>query len=399
MEEVAKYFQIARIIARHISYDLNDDELIELKQWKAQSIENTKLYDRILDEQNRIANHDKLKAVDKKIAWNTVSKATLLKSSPIALFKKIMRYAAIFILVLAVTASVYYIMQENKKFIKGKGIAKIIHGSPKAKLTLTNGIVVNLEDENNKFLAEKGGVMIQNKKFSINYNDSTVLNTQEENLIHTISVPRGGEYTVILSDGSKIHINSMSILRYPVKLSGDKRNVELIKGEAFFEVVKNKNKPFIIKTKNAIISVLGTSFNVNTYDESSHSLISLETGSLKVKNVNLPNDVVILKPGQQASIDKNVIDYINVKEVDVSIYSSWHTGTFAFKDERLDVIMQTLAHWYNIEVFFEYESLKSLQFSGNLNKYSNIEPIIEIIQLTKKVKIEMDKNYILITKK
>jgi ferric-dicitrate binding protein FerR (iron transport regulator) len=399
MQEATKYLEYARLIARYISGDLSDKELTKLENWKFGSRENAKLFDRILDEQNRIANQVKMQAVDTGSAWNLINKAISQKPSKRILFQKALRYAAVFILILTSAASVYYVVQENKKMsIKGMGTAEIIPGSPKAILTLANGLKIDLEDKENFLLEEKGGVLIHNKNFTINYNDSTILNTKEENLIHEITTPRGGEFTVVLSDGSKIHVNSMSTLRYPVKLSGDKRNVELVNGEAFFEVVENKNKPFIIKTKNATLSVLGTSFNVNTYDEVSHSLITLETGILKVNNVNVSGDEVILKPGQQASIDKSVIDYIDVKEVDASIYSSWRKGTFAFKDERLDVIMQTLARWYNIEVFFEYESLKDLEFAGNINKYSSIDPIIEILRLTKKIKIEMDKNYILITK-
>ena len=396
MEETTKYIHYARLIARFISGDLSDNELLELEQWKAQSTQNATLFDRIINDENRTSNHQKLGMVNTKAAWNIVRKET---HSPKRIsLNKLMRYAAIFLLLITSVASVYYIIQENKKLSQNQFANEITPGSPKAKLILADGDELNLEDEKNSILEEKGGILIENRDYTINYNDSSVINTIEENLIHTLEVPKGGEFSLILSDGSKIHLNSMTTLRYPVKLNDDYRVVELVKGEAFFEVAKEANRPFIVKTPNARLKILGTSFNVSSYEDNAQSFITLETGSLEVQNLVDVNDKVVLKPNQQAVIESDGLGLIAVNEVDASIYSSWRNGTFVFKDESLENIMQVLARWYNIEIFFESESMKAIQFSANMDKYSNIEPILELLQLTKKVKIETDRNYVLITK-
>ncbi len=393
MEET-KYIYYARLIARYVEGGLSDDEVNELEKWKSQSAENTALFERIIKNENRLLNFDQLKLVEVKEAWKVVRDEIAGKKTN--LFVRMARYAAVFLLLIIGASSVYYVVTEIQDENKHNNM--IDPGSPKATLILSDGAKFDLEDKQNKLLEDKGGVVVENENFTVNYNNR-LKNSQTiaGGLFHTIDVPRSGEYRLVLSDSSVVYLNSMTTLKYPVNFTGDSREVELIKGEAFFEVTKDKSHPFIVKTPDVRLKVLGTSFNVSAFNDDKNSYITLETGSLEVANMNNSKDIQLLEPNQQAIIESGTNTPMLVSDVDASIYSSWRNGTIVFKNETLEEMMKNLARWYNIEVFFEKESLKHVRFSTNIDKYNEIEPILELLQLTNKVKIKTDNNYVLIS--
>ncbi len=393
MEET-KYIYYARLIARYIEGGLSDEEVNELEKWKSQSAENAALFERIIENENRLLNFDQLKSVEVKEAWKVVRDEIAGKKTN--LFVRMARYAAVFLLLIIGASSVYYVVTEIQDENKHNNM--IDPGSPKATLILSDGAKFDLEDKQNKLLEDKGGVVVENENFTVNYNNR-LKNSQAiaSGLFHTIDVPRSGEYRLVLSDSSVVYLNSMTTLKYPVNFTGDSREVELIKGEAFFEVTKDKSHPFIVKTPDVRLKVLGTSFNVSAFNDDKNSYITLETGSLEVANMNNSKDIQLLEPNQQAIIESGTNTPMLVSDVDASIYSSWRNGTIVFKNETLEEMMKNLARWYNIEVFFEKESLKHVRFSTNIDKYNEIEPILELLQLTNKVKIKTDNNYMLIS--
>ncbi len=398
MESTSTYFYFSRLLARYFSQDsLSEEEFKDLEVWKN---ENPHLFIKILNEQNRDAYKKAISLVDADQAWNKVSHSINSNKFRIDRFKGFMKFAATLLILIGLTATLYYtVFYKEKMSIKGMGTAEIVTGKPQAQLILDDGQSHNLQQTAQKILLEKGELKIKTAHNTINYLDSSIRFTKIKNLYNTIVTPRGGgDYSVVLSDSSKLYVNSMSKVKYPVKFSGDYREVEILEGEAFIEVVENKTMPFIVKTKNARLKVLGTSFNVSAYSSSNELIITLETGLLEVINLKHNNEVKILTPDQQARINNNKPGAMEISEVDAGIYSSWRRGMFEFKNERLDVIMKTLSRWYNIEVFYEFESLKSIRFGGNLNKYSDINSLLDLISMTKKVKIETDKNYILFTK-
>ncbi len=393
MEET-KYIYYARLIARYIEGGLSDEEVNELEKWKSQSAENTALFERIIENENRLLNFDQLKSVEVKEAWKVVRDEIAGKKTN--LFVRMARYAAVFLLLIIGASSVYYVVTEIQDENKHNNM--IDPGSPKATLILSDGAKFDLENKQNKLLEDKGGVVVENENFTVNYNNR-LKNSQTiaGGLFHTIDVPKSGEYRLVLSDSSVVYLNSMTTLKYPVNFTGDSREVELIKGEAFFEVTKDKSHPFIVKTPDVRLKVLGTSFNVSAFNDDKNSYITLETGSLEVANMNNSKDIQLLEPNQQAIIESGTNTPMLVSDVDASIYSSWRNGTIVFKNETLEEMMKNLARWYNIEVFFEKESLKHVRFSTNIDKYNEIEPILELLQLTNKVKIKTDNNYMLIS--
>ena len=213
---------------------------------------------------------------------------------------------------------------------------------------------------------------------------------QEE--YHTLTVGRGGEYRLTLSDGTTVWLNSESSLRYPACFSGERRIVEL-KGEGFFEVQADEAHPFIVKSGDFETEVLGTSFAVMNYAEEPCAKVTLATGKLRVKQgkrqVEIhPNEQVCLEAGE-----------LNVRVVDVRYYTSWIENKFMFDDETLDVIVRKLARWYNLEYRFTNESLKKTRFSGQLLKYDDISKAFKLLEMTTNICFAIEQKTIVISKK
>lgn len=208
--------------------------------------------------------------------------------------------------------------------------------------------------------------------------------TSEKLAYNKVNVPRGGEYQLTLSDGSKVQLNSMSSIRFPVQFAQDCRLVEL-EGEAYFEVSKT-GQSFIVQTKGMKIEVLGTTFNISAYANEEYQT-TLVSGSVKVQTENGSNR--ILKPSEQACITPGS-NQINVRNVDTAFYTSWIHGKINFKDQRLDDIMKTLARWYDMDVVYENEATKELRFGCYVNRYNEITPLVKLLEQTGRVTVTVE---------
>ena len=209
-----------------------------------------------------------------------------------------------------------------------------------------------------------------------------------EPVYNKVEIPRGGEYALVLSDGTKVHLNSMSSLRFPVAFTTGKREVEL-QGEAYFEVSKT-GQPFIVNANGMQVEVLGTTFNISAYPDEEYQT-TLVNGSVKVSAEK--GESLILKPSQQATIALGS-NSIQVRTVDTSFYTSWVKGKINFKDQRLEDIMKTLSRWYDMNVVYENEKLKNIRFGCNLNRYEEITPFVKLLEKTEEVHVKIEGNTI-----
>ena len=198
-----------------------------------------------------------------------------------------------------------------------------------------------------------------------------------ESVIHnTLVVPTGGFYPLELSDGTQVWLNSESELHFPVKFISGKREV-FLKGEALFVVKRDSTKPFIVNINNASIEVLGTTFNVNTYADNQCVYTTLVNGSIKfISNKN--KQEVILEPGTQCVTDTTTGN-TSIQEVDVNNYIAWKEGRFIFDDMSLELIMCQLQRWYDIDVFYQNQTIKKHKFRGVINKDMSIEKVLDMI--------------------
>ena len=265
--------------------------------------------------------------------------------------------AAGIMLLLGIMGYFIYSQEDGNEIIE---IANIGPGSPKAELILPQGQVIELDSSFQEIVFAEHQSKVASVKNTLIYDAGMNVETID---FHTIRVPLGGEFNLQLSDNTRVHLNSGSSLRYPVRFAGDIREVFLT-GEGFFEVTKDEERPFVVKTEEVDVRVLGTSFNVNAYPDEKVVATTLVEGKVRVGYGSKNFD---LDPGMQFVYDRED-KTANVRTVDMELYTSWKDGYYYFKQESLERIMDVLAKWYNLNVFFQNPELKNMEFGGRLKR-------------------------------
>ena len=378
---INQHFYIARLIARDLSDEIGEEEQAELTRWRDESPENERLFQEICKEENIKQNMQKRQTFHAEDGWEGVQRKIQRHRFRHRILN-ICKYAAIFIFPVAIaTVAIYKSGNEPQPLSQVE--EQIVPGGKKAVLILDNGEAIDLKSTSGVELKEKDGTVIQVDSTVLNYQQAPA-RTSEKLAYNKVNVPRGGEYQLMLSDGSKVQLNSMSSIRFPVQFAQDCRLVEL-EGEAYFEVSKT-GQPFIVQTKGMKIEVLGTTFNISAYANEEYQT-TLVSGSVKVQTENGSNR--ILKPSEQACITPGS-NQINVRNVDTAFYTSWIHGKINFKDQRLDDIMKTLARWYDMDVVYENEATKELRFGCYVNRYNEITPLVKLLEQTGRVTVTVE---------
>ncbi|MCX7550058.1 FecR family protein [Xanthomarina sp. F2636L] len=290
--------------------------------------------------------------------------------------KQFLKYAAAAIVV-GILATGYFFKDtfyDNKEEFQSIQIASPIEiGSNKAVLTLEDGKEVALEKTK----------VYETKNLSSD-GETLIYQAAEENLTEItynyLTIPRGGQFFITLSDGTKVWLNSESKIKYPVSFQEKKpRNVELVYGEAYFDVSPSEvhnGASFIVSSKGQEIEVLGTEFNVKAYQDETITYTTLVEGKIALET---NDNKEILKPSQQAIIVEGE-NGIDIKTVEVYGEISWKDGIFSFKGKSLKHLMKVLSRWYDVEVVFENKELENMTFKGVLSKQQSIEEILSAIK-------------------
>lgn len=267
-------------------------------------------------------------------------------------------------------------------------------GTLKAVLMMADGKEVVLEQGQNLniLLNERVRVATSNRGIVYEEHGKGVV-TEEYNKLTT---PIGGEYSLVLSDGTKVFLNADSELKYPVEFSDGKRIVDL-KGEAYFEVHKDSLRPFVVRVNGAEVTVLGTSFNVSTYGDDGQIYTTLVNGAVRVSSVK-NGQAEVLKPGMQSVMDVQS-GQLTVREVDVEPYVAWREGRFVFRAMTLDLIMRQLQRWYDFEVFYQNPELKDYEFRGVIKRDMDLDKVLSVIKVTTNVDFEVKGKVITIIKR
>ncbi|RYC50333.1 FecR family protein [Flagellimonas olearia] len=262
---------------------------------------------------------------------------------------------------------------------------KIVIGSDKAVLTLENGDQVALE----KGKSFQKGTMRSNGE-QIVYGTHERTDEGDDVLYNYLTIPRGGQFYLQLSDGTKVWLNSETKLKYPVTFyQGQTREVELVYGEAYFEVTpstQNKGSDFSVVSNDQTISVLGTEFNVSAYKDDDEIVTTLVGGRIALEKGNSRKT---LRPNQQSRIQKN-LDQIEVIDMDASQAISWVNGVFIFDGESLGEIMKVLSRWYDIDVIFESAQRKDFNFTGILERTKSFDDILTLIGVASQGEVKFE---------
>ena len=243
----------------------------------------------------------------------------------------------------------------------------------RAFLQLSSGERIVLEKSGQRDLHETAGnIRIDSGKVVYS---ASVASQPEPMLYNTLSVPNGGEYRLLLADGTAVHLNAGSELRYPVAFAAAERKVHL-KGEAWFEVAKDAERPFYVETDEVSIRVYGTAFNVNTHGLRATETVLVE-GEIGISGKGGTGERR-MRPGQLAACDHHSGE-ITFREVDVRKYTAWKNGEFCFNDDTLEEILEELGRWYDVRIVYRSAGKKHIQFSGHLKRYENIRKILGAI--------------------
>ena len=263
----------------------------------------------------------------------------------------------------------------------------------RAELVLATGEKVQLGQRSTSIEGVKETGILNDSLTGLNYVKAKVQgkNITTEEVFNTMRIPVGGFYRLTLADGTKVWLNSVTELRYPVTFTGEQRKVYL-KGEAYFEVIHDEEHPFIVCTDKVDMRVYGTEFNVNAYQKGVVQT-TLVNGKVGIR-VNATGKEVILKPKQMAEfVDGQAI---RVENVDPYAYIAWKDGEFVFERETIEVIMDRLSRWYDVRVFYSNESVKQKRFTGVIDRYDNVEQVLRMIEGPATLRFEVKGNVVMV---
>lgn len=281
----------------------------------------------------------------------------------------------------------YFIKTQHQDYLEQfLASSPIIPGDHRAELLLEDGSKIDLESLGNDTTLQMDGYQIhKNKKGQLSY--SLPRGQKKTTIYNTIVTPRGGEYQLQLPDGSRVWINASSKLRYPLQWATESRQIEL-QGEAFFQVnpkiVSGKSVPFIVQTGEQRLEVLGTSFNINSYEQD--ILTTLVEGEVKLWSSRSPEKK--LAPNQQASFNK-ARETIVTKSVDPIYAIAWKNGSFAFENNSIQEVMSQLSRWYDVEVDYRND-VSDVRFSGTISRFEQISTVLRLIELTGSVRFQIE---------
>lgn len=372
---------IIQLIQLYLVGDLCGEEKVKLEEWVSQDPSREKLFKEICNEKSVASDFGIYEKVNKDSAWEKVILKGNIKQKNNARRLGWYKFVAAVMIPLMVVAVGYFI-RETKQGIEPKDteFASIEPGKSKAILRLADNRVIEITREQETRFDVAEGIAATNNLSGMVYPEQVAMGKAEYNVLE---VPRGGEYTVTLSDGTVVYLNSGSELRYPVAFGAERRDV-FLSGEGYFEVAKDAERPFFVNADKLKIRVYGTSFNVNTYNIANVETVLVE-GKIGIQGNNAEYTV---KPGQLALYNREK-GTMEIRDVDVRPYVAWKEHEFMFDNESLEEIMNTLSLWYDVDVFFQTASLKQLHFTGHLGRYEEVSHILDAISGVTQVKFSV----------
>lgn len=367
--------RIIRLFGEYLSGEMSPGCQAELMSWVEQGEENRIFFQKVCQDSAFRRRWEMRQKIDVREAIRKFDRRSKKQNKYIFIRGRII-YSGVAAVVLLIMASVIFWLRkpDNQPELYSREV--IQPGCPKAVLIMANGDCVNLERQDS-LQVDLESVRI------VNRDNQLVYEGQEPEMLeyNELRVPKGGEYRVVLSDGTTVRLNSNSSLKYPVVFGKERREVELA-GEAYFDVVKS-TVPFYVQLNDMTVKVYGTAFNVNTHFENriQTALVEGKVG-IQVKGTKKE---FLLSPDQMAELDIGS-GQVDIRQTDLAPYLAWTKGLFIFNNESLEQIMQTLGLWYDIEVFFQNTNLQTLHFTGCVKRYDCIDTILNALAQSVNVK-------------
>lgn len=388
MNQITKRHYISSLILKERLGLLNEAEKEELEIWVNDHSGHRDFYD-FLRQKDFATDLDRYDFIDEEKGWQKCRKQNCI-TRPVRIYRWI-SVAAMLVILMGITIYWY----QSSPNIQQEMVA-INPGSPKALLILSDGSVRRLEASPQEKQITMGELVIRNAGTMVQYASklNSLSRVEENNPVYNeLQIPVGGEYQLVLADGTKVWLNSQSSLKYPVVFHGHTREVEL-EGEAYFEVAHDSGHPFLVRLKNElVVEVLGTSFNVRDYGDESEIQTVLEQGAVKVFR---GKEEVILSPGMMGVYNRDKGN-IHLETVETELYTAWRDGQYVFQAETVENILHKLSRWYGMHVFYQNEEVKNLIFSGSIRKYETIQNLLNAMERSGGVRFEVKGNTVVVS--
>ena len=382
MRGLEERYKIARLIAGEVAGTLDEREKEELSWWVSASEENREEYERILHRLARELTEEASSDLSRE--WASVEK----RIAPGRIARR-WWYGGVAALVAGVVLVAglrggYFGQDDRDSLVvaQSQPISQEIVKSYKALLVLEDGREIVISDTSKGVISASEEIQILTDNNRLQYKEQEETKEKTEIAYNTMKIPWGGEYELILSDGTRVWLNSGSSLTYPVRFTGDTREVSMT-GEVCFEVAKRESQPFIVKTGGLSLDVLGTLFNVEAYPGEVVTT-TLVNGALRVSDGVTSQ---VLKPNQQVIVEGG---RFHLRTVQAEEYTRWTKGVFDFTETSLEVIMTKLARWYDVEVVYESHDARDARFTLEIKRYDNIANVLSKIEKTGRVRFSVD---------
>lgn len=386
MRKKTSEYQIAQLIYKSITNSIAPEEKIILDNWLQSHERNMALYNKIIDKdhiQDKLSIYNQIETV--RIYKNLEQKIVDdKKKGKTITFFKIFKYAAVAVIFLGIG-----FLYQNGYFTKQQ---PLVAPNENITLQLENGTIkIIKEDGSSEIVDSKGNVVGSQKGTQLVYDTDAKV---EKLVYNTLTVPYGKRFEILLSDGTNVHLNAGTSLKYPVKfIQGQQRQVYLM-GEAYFDVAKDAKHPFIVNSDALNVQVLGTKFNVSSYPEDKETDVVLVEGSVNLYTEKDTNNTILLKPGFMGTFNKDKTS-ISTTPVITSIYTSWIHGEMVFRNMTFDNILKKMERRYNIDIFNNNADLANEKFNASFRD-EPIEKILEYFKLTYDIDYIIQDNKVII---
>ena len=381
--------RVYELISGKLDDRLSPMEETELSDWLAEDVKHEKIYAEI----KKIRDQVKLLHRDFTPDTENVLKRVKRGRGRSIGFRYWWKYAALFILPLGVALILWQGMKNESVEVHRQFSAVSRPGGERAILKLYDGKTIMLDSTmKSSLIAHEANVRIEmDSNHLLRYSSYDSIGITDANKNNELIIPKGGEYQVVLADGTKVWLNSASRLIYPQSFMGKERRV-VLSGEAFFDVTHDAERPFVVETSRMNVKVLGTRFNVNDYDDNEEVSTTLVNGSVEIFSGG--QQAFRLVPGEQAYGKENELEK---REVNVRLYTSWIDGKFLFNNTELEEIAKQISRWYDVEIFFSSENVKKVRFTGAIVKFKPLDDLVRMIESTSQVRFSVKGKTIVIS--
>jgi ferric-dicitrate binding protein FerR (iron transport regulator) len=394
-KDIQQLLHIAGLIYRQRSGELDEAEQETLNNWLAAGEQNRRLFRELSSQDLEAITRSEADSTNLQASIERVYLATGIKPGPAHIYISKWRTwrwaAAILVLAIAGAAGLQLAKEKNKPLV-AVHTTDVAPGSRKATLKLGNGSTIILDDAQNGVIANQGKTVIKKSgNGQLVYDASASVAT--EITYNTITTPNGGEYEVILPDGSHVWLNAASAIRFPAAFTGHTREVE-INGEAYLEIVKNAKAPFIVVSGKHSVEVLGTKFNIQSYPKEENITTTLIQGSIRIAAGKYTK---VLQPGQQSLVRSEANSNIRLAtEVNMEEVLAWRNGQFIFDNTGMKTVVSQLERWYDVKI--DYTGMEDYRFNGEISRNVSLSKVLKMMELTSNIHYKINDRNIYMTK-